>query len=223
MRQIFTWRFLLTLVALAGLVGVARLVVVQTGDDGDAAEVGSEPSGRRVDFVSWVESIQLPADFAIVSGRTTTDLYLVIDATRTMLVKAGTPGEVDCPRIAEPAQCVVAADLLGDGVLWFSVIPGSPGATVQLPAVVEIIGGGWVRLANDWIVQHAPKVERSCSDETSSLTDFIKSFGDEATASYNVEQQRVVKVTCPRASSTSTSTTSTNPDTSPVTTTTVAG
>jgi hypothetical protein len=218
-RQLFTWRFLLTLLALLALAGMVKLVAVES-DDGEATEGGSEPSGRRVDFVSWVESVQLPVGFAIVDGRTTTDLYLVIDATRTMVVKAGTPGEIDCPRIAEPAQCVVAADLLGDGVLWFSVIPGFPGATVQLPAVVEIVGGGWVRLANDWIVQHAPKVERSCADETSSLTDFIKTFGDEATTSYNVEQQRVVKVTCPRApSSTATTTTST----ATATTSTVAG
>ena len=140
-------------------------------------------------------------------GRSSADLYLTIDATRTMLVKAGTPGEVDCPLIAEPAQCIVAADLLGDGVLWFSLIPGTSGAVVSLPSVVEILPGGWVRLTNDWVVRYAAKVERSCADETTSLTNFIEIYGDSATSSYNVEQQHIVRVTCPRASTATTSTT----------------
>jgi hypothetical protein len=179
-----------------------------------------EPAGRSVDFISLVATAHLPAGFAMVDGRANADLFLVIDAARTMLVKAGTPGEIDCPRLAEPSQCIVAADLMGDGVLWFSLIPGAAGAVVPLPAVVELLSGGWVRLANDWVVQHAPKVERSCADDTTSLTNFIETYGDAATSSYNVEQQRIVRVTCPRVPlTTTTSTTSTVPSETSTTTT----
>lgn len=213
-RQIFTVRFCLTLFALLALLGVAQAIASSNSQHKAAVGVG-EPAGHSVDFIALVQTAQLPPGFAVVGGRATADLFLVIDATRTMLVKAGTPGEVDCPRLNEPAQCLVAADLLGDAVLWFSIIPGAAGAVVPLPAVVELLPGGWVRLANDWVVQHAPKVERSCVDDTSSLTNFIELYGDTATSSYNVEQQRIVRVKCPRAS---TSTTSTPAATTPSTT-----
>ncbi len=207
MRQLLTLRFCLTLLALLALTGVA-MVIASHNEDAKPEVLISEPAGRSVDFVALVQTAQLPLGFAMVGGRANADLYLVIDAARTMLVKEGTPGEIDCPLIAEPSQCIVAADLLGDGVLWFSLIPGTAGANVPLPAVVELLPGGWVRLANDWVVQHAPKVERSCADDTSSLTNFIETYGDTATSTYNVEQQRIVRVTCPRAPVVTTTTTS---------------
>ncbi|MEQ1874196.1 MAG: hypothetical protein ABL953_10760 [Ilumatobacteraceae bacterium] len=209
MRQIFTLRFWLSLLALLALLGVASLIASSNSHGTAEVEIG-EPAGRSVDFISLVATAQLPAGFAMIGGRANADLFLVIDETRTMLVKAGTPGEIDCPRLAEPSQCIVAADLLGDGVLWFSIIPGTSGAVVPLPAVVELLPGGWVRLANDWVVQHAPKVQRSCDEDTTSLTNFIETYGDTATSSYNVEQQRIVRVTCPRASTTSTTTSTTS-------------
>jgi len=216
-RQLFTLRFWLTLLALLALLGVARWIAVANSDHTADVSVG-EPAGRSVDFIALVQTAQLPPGFAMVGGRATGDIYLTIDATRTMLVKAGTPGEIDCPRITEPAQCIVAADLLGDGVLWFSIIPGTPGAVVVLPAVVELLPGGWVRLANDWVVQHATKVERSCVDETTSLSNFIETYGENATSTYNVEQQRIVRVTCPRPSPATTTTTVVATDTSTSTT-----
>ncbi len=194
-----------TLLALLALLGVAKWIATSNRPEKAAVTVG-EPAGRSVDFIALVQTAQLPPGFAIVDGRATADAYLTIDATRTMLVTAGTPGEIDCPLIAEPAQCIVAADLLGDGVLWFSLIPGTSGAVVPLPAVVELLPDGWVRLANDWVLQHAPKVERSCADDTTSLTNFIETYGDTATSSYNVEQQRIVRVTCPRIPTSTTTT-----------------
>lgn len=201
MRQLFTLRFLLTVLALLALLGVARWLTTSSRGDESVTPI-DDPASRSVDLIALVETAHLPPGFSMVGGRASDDLFLTIDATRTMMVKAGTPGEIACPRIAEPSQCIVAADLLGDGVLWFSLVPGTAGANVPLPAVVELLPGGWVRLANDWLVQHATKVERSCIEETTSLTNFIKTYGDSATSTYNVEQQRIVRVTCPRVTST---------------------
>lgn len=200
MRQFFTLRFWLTLLALVGLaVGVAAFARTRESDAEPSVEPGAASSERTIDLVSWVYAVQPPPGFDIVDGRTTTDLALVLDGTRTMIVKAGTQGEVTCERLIELAQCTVAADLLGDGVLWFSIVPGEPGPTTELPAVTELLDGGWVRLANGWVVAHAPVVDRSCPDDTASLTDFIGLFGDTARATWNFEQQQIVKVTCPRA------------------------
>ncbi|MDO9174481.1 MAG: hypothetical protein Q7V62_06715, partial [Actinomycetota bacterium] len=172
MRQFFTLRFWLTLLALVGLaVGVAAFARTRESDAEPSVEPGAASSERTIDLVSWVYAVQPPPGFDIVDGRTTTDLALVLDGTRTMIVKAGTQGEVTCERLIELAQCTVAADLLGDGVLWFSIVPGEPGPTTELPAVTELLDGGWVRLANGWVVAHAPVVDRSCPDDTASLTD----------------------------------------------------
>ena len=208
MRQFFTLRFLLSLVALAGLaLGVAAFAGTRESQSGgDALPPGAATADRTIDLVSWVYLIQPPPGFDIVDGRTTTDLALILDGTRTMIVKAGTPGEIDCPQYTELARCTVAADLLGDAVLWFSVVPGVPGPTVDLPAVTELLDGGWVKLANGWVVSHAPVVDRSCPEDTASLTEFIDAFGVTAKATYDFERQQIVKVTCPRGASATTST-----------------
>lgn len=184
--------------ALAGLMLV--LVTVFGGNDAPViapAEVEAAPD-RTIDLVSWIYLATPAADFGFEGGRTTADLALQLDATRTMVVKKGTPGEITCPTFDVPATCTVAADLLGDAVLWFSVVPGAPGTTVQLPAVTEMLDGEWVRLANDWIVRRASVVERSCVEDTSSLGDFIDTFGTTATSTFNFETQKIVKVSCPR-------------------------
>lgn len=206
MRQFFTLRFWMTIAALGGLALVVVAFAKSRESDAGPSEaaVGTANPDRTIDVVAWVYAVQPPPGFAIVDGRANKDMALIIDGTRTMIIKAGTPGEVDCPRLTELAQCTVAADLLGDGVLWFSIIKGVPGATVDLPAVAELLDGGWVRLENGWVVQHAPRVERSCPEDTASLNDFIDLFGATAKSAFNFERQQVVKVTCPGQSSATT-------------------
>ncbi|MDO8364890.1 MAG: hypothetical protein Q7V88_18515 [Actinomycetota bacterium] len=213
MRQFFTLRFWLTIAALGGLaLGVVAFVHSREPEAAERPASGGNGFGaggelRTIDLVSWVYSAVPSDDFEIVGGRTTADLALILDGTRTMVVKAGTPGDIDCPRLDEPGQCTVAVDLLGDGVLWFSIVPGTPGATVQLPAVREILDDGWLLLANGWVVRHADTVDRQCSEEATSLADFIDLYGDRARATFSFEQQKVVKVTCPRAAGPATTTT----------------
>jgi hypothetical protein len=211
-RQFFTLRFWLTLLALGGLaLGVAAFARSRDSKADSSGDAGAASPDRTIDLISWVYAVQPPPGFEIVDGRTTTDLALILDGTRTMIVKAGTPGEVHCPRLTELAQCTVAADLLGDGVLWFSIVPGLPGATVQLPAVTQLLDGGWVRLANGWVVRHAAKVERSCAEASSSLNDFISTYGPDATSTFSFDQQELIKVTCPKTPGESTTTTSALP------------
>ena len=194
MRQFFTPRFWLALAALGAL---ALLVAGLDRADRQADVSALQQTERRIDIVHWVYLATPGEGFAMRNGVTTADLALQIDGTRTMVVKQGTPGEVTCPDIEAPGTCTVAADLLGVAVLWFAPIEGPPDSAIELPAVTELLGGGTLRLANNWVVNHAPKVERSCPADTSSLTDFINTFGDAATSTFDFEEQRVVKVTCP--------------------------
>ncbi|MBI4935821.1 MAG: hypothetical protein HY828_18210 [Actinobacteria bacterium] len=198
MRQFFSPRFWLTLLALGGLLLVLITVFGGKSTPGIAPVQADADPERTIDLISWIYIATPQEGFGFERGATTRDLALQLDATRTMVVKAGTPGEITCPTFDVPGTCTVAADLLGDAVLWFSIVPGPPGATVVLPAVVEMIDGGFVRLANDWIVRRASTVERSCVEDTSSLSDFIRTYGENATSTFNFETQKIVKVSCPR-------------------------
>jgi len=206
-RQFFTLRFWLTIAALLGLALAAVAVAGAQDDDQPTPEVvGEGRSSRRMDLVSWAYVV-IPAEgFAMVDGRTTADLAVQIDGTRTMRIAAGTEGEIDCPGLSVPGRCVVAADLLGDAVLWFSIIEGAPSPTLTLPAVREILDDGWVLLENGWEVRHADVVDRLCDDESASLTEFIRTYGESATSTFNVEQQQIVRVTCPKVTPTTSTT-----------------
>ena len=208
MRQFLSLRYWFTLLALVGLaLGVAAFTSRSGGAAGSASDIvlpDMGPTPRSADLVQWVFGIQAPAGITFVDGKLAADVALLIDGTRTMIVKAGTVGESTCPTWDQQGQCTVAADLLGEGVLWFSLIPGPPGDTIKLPAVVELLSDNMVRLANGWIVHRASVVDRSCGDETTSLANFVATYGDSATATFDFAKQRIVKVTCPRTDATTT-------------------
>ncbi|MEI8238244.1 MAG: hypothetical protein WCI22_02385 [Actinomycetota bacterium] len=210
MRQFFSPRFWFTLLALAGITAIAAVVFRHHPSVGGAAPVstatgstvpgGSTPHDpnpdRTVDLVSMVYLAAPAKGFALRDGVTTADLALILDGTRTMVVKKGTRGDNHCTHLTKVASCVVAADLLGDGVLWFSLIDGTTGVKVELPGIVEMIDTNWVRLANGWVMQRAALVARSCVDDTTSLRDFVTTFGAKSTSSFNLTTQRIEKVTC---------------------------
>ena len=195
MRQFVTLRFWMALLALVGITAGVWLLV---RDSSSALISVAEPAPEvhRIDLISTVFLVNASPDFAMVDGVVQGEIRFIIDGTRTMVVKAGTPGEMNCARLAELAQCVVAADLLGDAVLWFSLVEAEPRATVTLPAIREVRDQGWVLLANGWEVQRASLVERDCADDTASLGEFIRQFGDNATSTFDFASQQVVKVTC---------------------------
>jgi hypothetical protein len=206
-RQFFTLRYWATLLALGGL-ALAVMVLTSGSDDATPTDVtvvdGTELNLLHVDLMTPVFGVQAPQGLTIVDGRLVADIALLIDGTRTMVIKAGTRGEMNCPNYTALAQCVVAADLLGDAVLRFDLVPGTPDATIKLPAVMELLDNSMVRLANGWVVKRAFRVERVCDDETTSLKQFIEAYGDTATSTFNFETQTLVRVTCPRATATTT-------------------
>lgn len=214
MRQFFSPRFWFTLLALAAITLAATLVLRhQSSAGGNAAgapstssipgapgtTVAGGPSAvpvRTVDLVSLVYVATPAKGFRFRGGVTTADLALTLDGTRTMVVKKGTLGDNRCKHLTKVASCVVAASLLGDGVLWFSLIDGAPGPTAVLPGIVHLVDAKWVQLANGWVVQRAPLVTRSCADDTTSLLDFVTTFGRRSTSTFNLTNQRIEKVTC---------------------------
>jgi len=214
MRQFVSLRFWLSIAALVGLTYGLWYVLVRKDDS--VALIGKPvtaeaPTEHRIDLIQPVYNIEADPGFSISDGVTTTDMHLILDANRTMVIKAGTPGEVTCAKLAEINQCVVAADLLGDGVVWFSLIPNPQKANLVLPGATEVRQDNWLLLANGWEVTRAEVVERNC--DTAGINDFVKQFGGSlSTSTFSFEQQKIIKVTCleqPENSTTTSSTTTT--------------
>ena len=195
MRQFFTWGFWLSLLSLAVLTFGVYSLTRSSDAVSEFIEEVSEPD-RHIDVIALVYLAEADPGFAIVDGLTTGNMQIRIDGFRYMNIRPQTPGENRCAELTELARCAVAADLLGESVLWFSIIPLGTRNQVLLPAVTELRDDGTVRLENGWIVQHADVVNRLVCDDTTSLTDFIDRYGEGSTTAFSLDEQVVVSVTC---------------------------
>src|SRR3954452_5898313 len=110
MRQFVSFRFWATIAALLGLTYGLWYVLVRKDDS--VAVIGqpakkSDPT-HRINLMQPVFAIHADPGFSMTDGVTAGDMQLTLDATRTMTVKSGTPGQITCAQLAEINQCVVA-------------------------------------------------------------------------------------------------------------------
>ena len=193
MRQIFTVRFFAAVGALLGL--FVLLTALFRGDDSVAEFVEQEPMERRIDLVALVFSTT-SVNFAIgEDGFTTGSIDLVLDQERTMRILPGTAGEVNSAALDEVAKSAVIADLLGDGVVWFAIVPLATSQTVALPAIVSL-EDGFATLTNGWQLPYAPILERRCSRDFESFTAFQEELGDAFTSIYRLTDGEITDVVC---------------------------
>jgi len=223
MRQIFSIRFFAAVAAVVGLFFLLTTVFatreVIEGDD--AGEVMVQP--RRIDLVEQVFASTSGSFGLDDDGLATTDTDLVIDGQRRLRIVTGTPGESYCDVLGPAGSCAVVADLLGEGVVWFALVPKEPGTRVELPAI-DFLDDGVATLVNGWQLPFAPVLDRRCRDENnedvefSSYREFRDVMGDDFTSIYDTVERRLVAVECrtrvpyapdPVPTTTGTSTTST--------------
>lgn len=204
MRQIFSVRFFAAVGAVAGLVFLLSTVFATRAVIDDATADGEQPAEvlRRIDLVARLESALPPSVALDVDGFTVTDTRLVIDASREVSLTAGTPGEVDCLALAQPGGCALVADLIGEAVVWFALVPmGTSTAVVPLPAI-DTLDGGLATLVNGWQLRYAPVLDRRCTDALGneeafdSYREFRDVFGDDFTTLFDLDQQRLGAVVC---------------------------
>lgn len=201
MREIFSIRFFAAAGAVVGLffllstIFAAREVI----DGGDGSGDAAMP--RRVDFVEQVFSSRDP-DFEITAaGVAAGDTEFVIDRTRVVRIVADTPAENHCPNFGELGACAIVADLLGDGVVWFALVPMGENRTVDFPAI-DVLEDGYAHLVNGWQLRYAPILDRRCQDaqrneiEFGSYREFRDALGDDFTAVYSLESGRLEAVEC---------------------------
>jgi hypothetical protein len=200
MRQLLSWRTWAAVGALLVLATVVQLITSR-GPRG-ANDSTTQPAQRRVEAVASVMTIQSSEAFAVIEGITVGSATVTLDDGRVINIVRDTPGEIDCVDRTTPAACVMLADLLGDGVVWFALVNanGPASRTLSLPTLVDMVDGGDTGvLENGWHVPLANGVIRTCAGAPRSptLRAFIDSYsGTGITTVLDLDRDEVVEVIC---------------------------
>lgn len=195
MRQLFNWRFVAAVAALAGLVlSVSSIFVVD--EDPFASVIDTEVVDRRVDFIAAVDRLTMSDDFELgPDGATSGILDLSLTNGKVMRIAPGTLGDIDC-RLGRISRCVVFADLLGDAVIWFGLRTRADRETVELPPILDL-EDGYALFENGWQIKYPPVIDRVCEGEDIvSFSDFLRRFGPNSTTVIDVAAQEVLRVRC---------------------------
>lgn len=195
MRELLSWRLVAALAALAGLAFLASSIL----DDDDELEaiIDPAPRERRIDLIAPVIAPLPSDDFEIDDdGLTVGYLDLLLPGDRTMRVAPGTPGEITCDEFEEFDGCGVLADVLGDAVVWFALVPQAEDATAELPPIVDL-DEGYAVLENGWLIAYPPVIERECGDiDIPTFSDFLDDYGPDSVSIVDLNLQQVTRVRC---------------------------
>jgi hypothetical protein len=196
MRQVLSWRLLAALGALLLLAVVVNAAFARRGAIAEIAEPVA-PVERHPTLISLVLRTEGEGFTITETGQASTDLVLTLPPDdRTVRIFAGTPGEVSCPDLSAFGQCAVLAELLGDTVTWFAIVPMAPSFRVELPPIVEL-DGGLAHHANGWAVPYAPVIDRSrCGADSDSFGEFLRTNGSNHLALFDLGAGEIVAVTC---------------------------
>jgi hypothetical protein len=162
---------------------------------------------HKVDLVASVNTISVDANWKQDGVTSNGTLQLSLDDMRVLMIPEGTlvddyDAMPQCTDFTTPNACVLLADMLGDAVVWFALVPAdkvSGMQTLTLPGLVDMQANGDEGiLRNGWVVKLATPVKRNCENaDTTTLRDFINRFPDDAsTSSMNLTTDNVVSVTC---------------------------
>lgn len=191
-------------VLLAVLVAAVFLVLIQDS----SSDISVSQTLRKIDLVASVDSINVDSTWSQESGITRGGaMRLSLDDLRVLTIQDGTltanyGSTSACTDFAKPNACVLLADMLGDAVVWFALVPSdalSGREFLTLPGLVDMQANGDEGiLRNGWIVKLATPVKRECGEiTTSSLRDFITRFPDQLSKSIvNLTTDNVVSVKC---------------------------
>lgn len=226
MREIFSVRFFAAVGVVVGLFFLLTVIfaageAIDGGGDGGG---GSGADVRRIDLIDQIFSVSGPPLQLSPDGFVAADTSFILDERRSVRIVTDTPGVDHCPALGELGACAIVADLLGDGVVWFAVVPMGEDRSVDLPAI-DVLDDGSARLVNGWEVPYAPILERRCEDdqgndvEFASYREFRDVLGDDFTSVYSLESGRLEVVICGErvayAPEPATVTTSTSPSSLP--------
>lgn len=195
MRQFLSWRYWIAVVTLVVMGGVLLLI---TGGSDPADEVVSARA-RRIDLIARTSTVRSSGSWSIAGGRTNGDATAVLSNGRVLSITDGTLAESTCLYPEALNACVLLADTLGDGVVWFALVPAPPGDSgeLRLGPIDELLDGvTYARLLNGWEVPLLDKVTRRCDEETRNLAAFVQRFAKDHATVVDLEQGQVSAVEC---------------------------
>jgi len=204
MRQIFSVRFFAAVGAVVGLFFLlTTFLATREVIEGDGDDSAVSVQLHKIDLVEQMFSSSNGGFRVGGDGLASADTNFVIDGTRSLRVVSGTPGEMLCPNFGEIGACAVVADLLGEAVVWFALVPMGANKTVRMPAI-DTLDDGLATLVNGWQVEFAPVLDRRCgrgtqaspAEEFESYREFRSVFGDNFTAIFDIDERRLSAVEC---------------------------
>ena len=169
--------------------------------------VATGPMQHRIDLVANVEAITTDAGWNMDGGRTHGAARFTLDDLRTLTVPDGT-NVADyglmpaCGDLLTQKACVLLADMLGESVVWFALVPAdtvAPTTELVMPGFTDMQeNGDEAVFPNGWVMKLATPTKRTCADtDTSSLRDFITRFnGDAARSVVDLTTDQIVRVEC---------------------------
>ena len=205
MRHFFSTRLWKALGVVAALSIV--LVIVNGLVNGGSSQVVGSQTLHNIDLIASVSNLQAEEGWAISSNKTIGQALPILDDGRTMLIAANTPGEITCADLATSSACVLLADTLGGGIVWFALVPADaqrPLTNLNLPALVDMQDGGNLGvLANGWVIKLADlstgtaSTKRTCDTPTKTLREFINIYSpDRSTAVLDLIADQISEVIC---------------------------
>jgi hypothetical protein len=163
---------------------------------------------HTIDLTASVTAVNTDVGWSQAGGVTSSGaLRLSLDDQRVLTIPEGTMVDdydtvPSCTDFTTPHACVLLADMLGEAVVWFALVPADKVDGLQyltLPGLIDMQANGDEGiLRNGWVVKLATPVKRQCGDiDTSSLRDFITRFPDTASTSLvNLTTDTVISVSC---------------------------
>lgn len=195
MRQFFTWRYW---AAVGSLVALLAILATFRGD-GSPVTLVETANTRRIDLIARTSTVRSDGSWSVADGVSRGNATAVLQSGRLLTITDGTLGQSSCLSPEVPDSCVILADTLGDGIVWFALIPAPSieSNEVELPPIEELLDGvTYARLTNGWEVPLLDKVVRRCEDETPNLAAFVERFGDRHVTIVDLDQSQVSAVRC---------------------------
>lgn len=192
--------------AAFAILGAAAVVVLGLFalTSGGSSTPTALPTIHNVELVAVATSLAAQEGWQIASSKTVGNATLTLDDGRVVEILEGTMGEITCTNLTEPFACVLLADMLGGGVVWFALVPVDTNAAASqkmltLPPLVDMLNGGSLGvLQNDWIIKLGNGVKRTCDSEsdTANLREFITRFSQNSYTMLDLIKDEVTEVVC---------------------------
>ena len=182
--------------ALVVLVLLALRACARSGDDTSAAPV---IEARRIDLAALTSTVRSGEPWSVIDGAMNGNATVVLANGRVLQLTDGTLGESTCLFPDVTNACVLLADTLGDGIVWFSLVSAPPSGSkeLELPAITQLLDGvTYARLANGIEVPLLDRVSRRCEEESPNLSSFVQRHRDEHVTILDLDRGEVSAVRC---------------------------